>query len=153
MICGSVGGFNPEQVTVVQIFKLGLMIVSLIELFALLLAVLVILKFFVFLLFPRLTVNLATFIHSKNLLLQLVLLLLGGVIFYLLLIEISVVKIYASMLFGSFLFAFTMAPFSPQLLEAFKDKFHQDRFWSEYALVWLVWLFLSVWVLMELLFG
>ncbi len=83
----------------------------------------------------------------------LVSLILGGIILFYLLQELSIVQIFAASIFGWMIIMFSMAPFSERLFEWVKGIAGEPRFFSKNILSIVVWIFLIIWVLKEIFIG
>ncbi len=77
---------------------------------------------------------------------------LGGVILAYLLREISIVQIFAAMIFGWILILFTMAPFVDRLFEWVGGLANDPRFFLKNIPSIAVWVVLMAWVLKEIFY-
>ncbi len=115
----------------------------------LILAVLIVIKFLVLAIKPRAWLKLARNLYRKPLILGLVELVLAAVLFYYLLMQITIVQIMAAVTLGALLTGLSFAVFGKELLP-FVSKIMRNRsiLWSPRTwLVWLIWLVLIGWAL------
>ena len=120
-----------------------------VEIIALALAILIFVKLFFAIIFPDARRNLILKIYNHPTTLALVATVLGAVILYYLLQELTIVQIFAACALFSTLFAVSFAPFGKELIQVVKKTQHIEivkKLW--FALI--IWIGLAVWVLIEL---
>ena len=123
------------------------MVLSSIEVMALILAVIGIIKVVVILVNPSAWRGVIRTVYGSRGMLTIVSLVFGAVTLYYLLKELTIVQIFASMLFLMFVMLLAVSAYSKQLL-AFYDTLLKDR--AVIAKAWvaiIVWAILTVWVL------
>lgn len=77
-------------------------------------------------------------------------LVLGGVILYYLLLEISIVQVFAAMAFSFILLIFTMAPDVRKIFDPLVRHLEGQKLFARYWFPLLVWLALMAWVVWEI---
>ncbi len=123
------------------------MVLSSIEVMALVLAIVGIVKVIVIVVNPSAWRRVIRAVYGSRGVLTIVSLVFGAVTLYYLLKEITIVQIFAAMLFLMFVMLLAVSAYSKQLL-AFYDTLLKDR--AVVAKAWvaiIVWVILTVWVL------
>jgi len=122
---------------------------GIIEWLALVTALIVAIKLVTLAINPRSWFEFSNNLFGNTKVVQLVLLILSGAILYFLLMAgLTIVQLFATILFVSFLVAAGLAPYIKPLLKAVKPKkfLTQNLNW----LLLLVWVALTIWVVVEL---
>ena len=128
------------------------MIWGALQITGLILAILVVIKFLVLAIKPKAWVNLAKSLYSNPLILGLVELILAVVLFYYLLIQLTIVQIMAAVALGALLTGLSFAIFGKEMIP-FMGKLIRNKkiLWSPGAcFVWLIWLVLIGWAVYAL---
>ena len=123
------------------------MIWGALQITVLILAVVVVIKFLVLAIKPKSWFNLAKSIYGNPLIAGLVEVILGAVLLYYLLMQLTIVQIMAAVALGALLTALSFTIFGkdliPWMAKIIKDK---KLLWSPRAwFVWLIWLVLIGW--------
>jgi len=110
----------------------------------LLLAILIVIKFLVLAIKPKAWLNLAKSLYSNPLILGLVELILATVLFYYLLMQLTIIQIMAAVALGALLTGLSFAIFSKEMLPLIGRIMRNKRIlWSPGTwFVWLIWLVL-----------
>lgn len=123
---------------------------EIIEIFALIVLVAIAIKILVVLISPKSWLIFAGKIWKLPILTMVVSLVLAGIVFYYLIQEISIVQIFAVMLFIALITAATMAVYVKEFLP-FAQKLLKDRNFLKRAwLPILIWIVLLIWAAKEL---
>ena len=125
------------------------MIWGAVQITVLLLAILVVIKFLVLAIKPKAWLNLVKSLYGNPLITGLVEVILAAVLFYYLLMQITIVQIMAAVALGALLTALSFAIFGKEMLP-FASKLIRNKriLWSPGAwVVWLIWLVLIGWAL------
>jgi len=120
-----------------------------VEIIALLLALLLFVKLFFVFVFPDARKNAVAKVYAYPAALAVVALLLGAVVLYYLLQELTIIQIFATCALFSLLFALSFAPFGKEMLQVVQ----KTQQWHILKKMWLaiaVWVILALWVLAEL---
>ena len=123
------------------------MIFGALQITVLLLAILVVIKFLVLAIKPKAWLNFAKSIYSNPLIAGLVEVILAAVLFYYLLIQLSILQIMAAVTLGALLTALGFTIYGKEMLP-FVGKLLRNKkvLWSPRAwFVWLIWLVLIGW--------
>lgn len=124
------------------------MIYTTIEWFALVIAVFALVKIGFILLKPKAWISFATKVWKNPKITGSVALILSIVVLYYLLKEITIVQIFAAMLFFSLLMMMGFAPYAKELISMSKKNI--KKIVKELRLYLLIWLLLIIWVLWEI---
>lgn len=120
-----------------------------VEIIALIFAVLVIVKLLVVSFSPKSWLALAKSLYKTPMVLFIVELILAAVVFYYLLIELTVVQIFAAVTLGALLTGMSFAIYGKETI-AWGTKLLDSNTPKKIWLPILIWLALAVWVLIEL---
>lgn len=123
------------------------MIWGTLQIAVLLLAILVVIKFLVLAIKPKAWLNLAKSIYGNPLIAGLVEVILGAVLLYYLLMQLTIVQIMAAVTLGALLTALSFTIYGKDLIP-FASKLIRNKrvLWSPRAwFVWLIWLVLIGW--------
>ncbi len=123
---------------------------SYVEIIAFILSAWVLVEFVIWLVKPGWLIAFSKAVYSRTLLTQVVLILIGAGLLYLLLQQFTIVDVMAVTFLGALLSGLAVVPFGPQLLETLQGQIENKRFVKEFALVWSVWIILAIWTLYEL---
>ncbi|MFP4687855.1 MAG: hypothetical protein ACLFN5_07105 [bacterium] len=118
---------------------------SSLEIIALLVVIVGLLEFLCWVFKPQLMLSFARYLYTKTKMLQIICLIGAAVVFYFLTLEITIVEIVAAFIFAGFLMGVGIAPVGPRVIEIVEQQINKNRFWSDYALLWIIWFGLSVW--------
>ena len=124
------------------------MIYTTIEWFALVIVVAALIKIAVILVKPKAWMSFAAKFWKKPKPIGIISLILAAVVLYYLLQEITIVQIFASLLFFSLLLVMGFAPYIKELLSITRKN--MKKIIKESRLYILVWLLLIIWVLWEI---
>ncbi len=104
-----------------------------------------------FLLFsPKTWMNFAKKLYSSPAILIIVELILAIIVFYYLLMSLTIVQILAGVVLGALLTGLSFAFFAKELMPLFNKIFKKGLLWKKTWLVWLIWLALFVWALVAM---
>lgn len=120
------------------------------EIIALILIAIGLLELVICLYDPKLILKIAKPIYTRPLLAQIIYLIGGGLVFYFLIQELTIVQIMATVLFAGCVMGLALAPIGRELLDIFSKQIFEGRFWKDYALAWIVWLGLIIWTLLKI---
>lgn len=123
-----------------------------IEIIALILIVFGAVKMFVLLVKPVAWMNLAKNIYAKPAVVSVVSLILGAVVLWYLLAEITIVQILATTAFVGLLFLIGLAPHVSSLLVKYRAQIKRGNLWKDNWLYSLIWIALMIWGVKELFF-
>ena len=125
------------------------MIWGALQITVLLLAILIVIKFLVLAIKPKAWLNLAKSLYSNPLILGLVELILATVLFYYLLMQLTIIQIMAAVTLGALLTGLSFAIFSKEMLPLIGRIMRNKRIlWGPGTwFVWLIWLVLIGWAL------
>ncbi len=122
---------------------------SVVEWFVLVFAVLVIIKLIFISFAPKSWFSLAKKLYSSPVLLVLVELILAAVLFWYLLMELTIVQIMAAVILGALLTGMSFAVYGKETL-AWATKLFKTNMLKKAWLPILIWLVLSIWALVAL---
>ena len=123
---------------------------EIIQIFALIVLIAIVVKMLVILISPKYWLNFAGKIWKSPILVMVVSLILAGIVFYYIIQEISIVQIFAVILFVALISMATMAVYVKEFL-AVAQKIVKDRNFLKRAwLPILIWIILAIWVSLEL---
>jgi len=120
-----------------------------VEIIALLLAALLFVKVFFALVLPDARKNMIAEVYEHPTALVLAALVLGIIIIYYLLQEMTIIQIFATCALFSMLFAVSFAPFGKELIQVVK-KTQRTEIVKKLWFALILWIGLAVWVLIEL---
>lgn len=120
------------------------------DIFALILVALIFLKLFLAVFFPKVRIMIGKKIYSTPSVTALISLLLAVIVGYFLLLELSIIQIFAVCLFFSFLMVVGFAPVGKEMMAVFEKKLNSREILKRNLLSIIVWLVLCIWVLVEL---
>jgi len=123
------------------------MIWGALQIAVLLLAILVVIKFLVLAIEPKAWLNFAKSLYSNPLVTGLVEVILAAVLFYYLLMQLTIVQIMAAVTLGALLTALSFTIYGKEMLPWIGKMIRNKRIlWSPRAwFVWLIWLVLLGW--------
>lgn len=129
------------------------MIWGALQITVLLLAILVVIKFLVLAIKPKAWLNFAKSLYSNPLILGLVEFILAAVLFYYLLMQLTIVQIMAAVTLGALLTGLSFAIFSKEMIPWMGRIIRSKKIlWSPGAwFVWIIWLVLIGWAVYTLL--
>ena len=125
------------------------MIWGALQITVLLLAILIVIKFLVLAIKPKAWINFAKSLYSNPLVLGLVELILAAVLFYYLLMQLTIIQIMAAVTLGALLTGLSFAAFGKEMVP-FVSKFIRNKklLWNPaICFIWLIWLILIGWAL------
>ena len=122
-----------------------------VEIFALIIALGILLKLIVGVLNPKAWLNMTKKIYASPVLIVIVSLILGAVVLKYLLVELTIVQIYASMLFLMFVGVLSLAVYVKEMLPLIEKILKRGNILKKAWLPVLIWFVLTLWVLKELL--
>jgi len=128
------------------------MIFGALQIAVLLLAILIVIKFLVLAIKPKAWLNFVKSLYNNPLITGLVELILAVILFYYLLMQLTIIQIMAAVALGALLTALSFAVFGKEMLP-FAGKLIRNKriLWSPRAwFVWLIWLILIGWALYTL---
>lgn len=104
-----------------------------------------------FLLFsPKSWFNFAKKLYSSPAVLIIVEIILALIVFYYLLMSLTIVQIMAGIVLGALLTGLSFAFFAKEMVPFMNKIFKSKTLWKKTWLVWLIWLALFVWVLVSM---
>ncbi len=123
------------------------MIWGAVQITVLLLAIVVVIKFLVLAIKPKAWLNLAKSLYKNPLVTGLVELILAALLFYYLLMQLTIVQIMAAVALGALLTALSFAIFGKEMLPLLTKLMRNKKIlWSPGAwFVWIIWLVLIGW--------
>jgi hypothetical protein len=119
---------------------------------AIILAVLALIKLFVILIKPRAWLPVVEFFYNKPNITMIVSAILAAVTFCYLIKELTLVQIFATMLFTSLLAMVTVSVYSKEIISVAKKMLKDRKLLSKAWLSIIIWIILSILVLKELFF-
>ncbi len=122
---------------------------SVVQWFALIIAVFALIKIIVVLAKPKAWIKFAKKIWKNSVVTGWVCIILAAIVLYFLLMELTIIQVFAAMLFTTLLIAAGIAPFSKELMN-FASKIATRRNLSKGWWLFLIWLALIAWVLWTL---
>ena len=122
---------------------------SALNVFALILAFWVLIKTVVVLSSPKSWLNFAKKLWKQPAVTGVVLFVLSAIVLYYLLMQLTIIQIFAVMLFFALLSGATMAPYTKEFL-SMAQKLLKRSTLRQVWYIWLIWLALVVWVLWAL---
>jgi len=128
------------------------MILGALQIAVLILAILVVIKLLVLAIKPKAWLNLAKSLYGNPLITGLVIVILAIILFYYLLMQLTIVQIMAAIALGALLTALSFTLFGKETI-AWANKILKNKkiLWSPGAwFVWLIWLVLIGWALYAL---
>ena len=123
---------------------------SALEIIALVVIGLALLELVICLVDPKLLLKVSKPLYTRPVLARIIYLFAGALVFYFLIQELSVVQIMATIVFAGCLIGVGIAPIGRELLDIVSKQIFEGRFWRDYALVWIVWIILIIWTLLEI---
>jgi hypothetical protein len=123
------------------------MIWGAVQITVLVLAVLVVIKFLVLAIKPKAWLNFAKSIYGNPIIAGLVIFILGAIVFYYLLMQLTIVQIMAAVTLGALLTALSFTIYGKEWI-SFASKLLKNKklLWGPRAwFVWLIWLVLIGW--------
>lgn len=129
------------------------MIWGALQIAVLLFAILIVIKFLVLAIKPKVWLNFAKSLYSNPLVTGLVEVILAAVLFYYLLMQLTIVQIMAAVTLGALLTALSFTIYGKEMLPWIGRLLRNKRvLWSPRAwFVWLIWLVLIGWAVYTLL--
>jgi hypothetical protein len=118
-----------------------------VEIFALIIALAVIIKLVVLLVKPQSWRSVVKVVYGKPGITMIIGLVLAVVVLYYLLMELTIVQIFASMLFLALIAGVTMSAYYEQISELIDNMLKDKAIVKKAWLSIIIWLILSVWVL------
>ena len=130
------------------------MIWGALQITVLILAIVVVIKFLVLAIKPKAWLNLAKSLYGNPLVLGLVEVILAAILFYYLLMQLTIVQIMAAVTLGALLTGLSFSLFAKEMLPFVSKLIRNKRIlWSPGAwFVWIIWLVLIGWAVYTLLF-
>ena len=123
---------------------------SSIEIMALVFAVLIVIKILVVSFSPKSWFNTVKKIYKMPMFLVIVEAILAGIVFYYLLMELTIVQIASAVLLGALLTGLSFAAYAKETLEWGNKILKSKTLWDKAWLPLLIWLVFALWVLKEL---
>lgn len=121
-----------------------------IETIALVIAAISIIKLIVLMVNPRAWFNVAGKIVASGTMSRIVLLILFAIVLKYLLVEMTIVEIYAASAFTIIVFWLSLAPFRKKIYDAVMDEMTTKSIWKKSWLILFIWLGLTAWVLKDI---
>ena len=122
-----------------------------IEIFAWIVVLVSAIKLITIIISPKSWINFASKIWKNPKIIALVSLVLGAVVFYYLIQEITIVQIFAVILFVMFIFALTFAVYSKEFYPMLQKFAKEKEIFKKGWLPIIIWAVLIVWAVKELL--
>lgn len=116
-----------------------------IEIIALVLIVVVAIKMLVLLVKPKAWMNFAKAIYKKKAVAVMIGLVLGGVVLYYLIQELTIVQILAVIAFMAALFMIGLSGSASDLIKKYEGQIKRGKLWKENWFYTLLWIALIVW--------
>ena len=120
------------------------------EIIAFLLVALFVIKMLVLFTKPKSWLKFAKKIYGGGAVTTFVILVLAIIVLYYLLMELSIVQIFAVITFTTLLISLNVAPYSKELMAMADQLYRKKNLLSRAWLVILIWTLLSIWVLWEI---
>jgi len=123
-----------------------------IEIMALIVIVVAVIKLIVILVKPKAWIGVVKSVYSNSVLTMVVSLVLAVIVLNYLLTELTIVQIFASMLFFALLAALSISVYSKDLISLGNKMLKDRKFLSKAWLAIVVWIILIIWAVKELFF-
>lgn len=120
-----------------------------VEIIALIIVVIGVVKLITIMINPHAWLNFAGKLWASPTMLRIIALILGGVILYYLLAELTIVQVFASTAFATMLLWLGFAPYKKELFEMISHDREQNILRKNWLLT-VVWLVLALWVLKDI---
>jgi len=123
-----------------------------IEIMALIVIVVAVIKLIVILVKPKAWIGVVKSVYSNSVLTMVVSLVLAVIVLNYLLTELTIVQIFASMLFFALLASLSISVYSKDLISLGNKMLKDRKFLSKAWLAIVVWIILIIWAVKELFF-